>query len=106
MVTGNRVTNAARSAIRLENVNGGQAAGNTVQGYGLATGVNVFTPPPCCETMAQYQADFAQALLTPSSVSITTSGNSSSATAIPIQNLSTASGYPRLGVGSFAAAYG
>ena len=106
VVTGNRITNAARSAIRLENVNGGQATGNTVQGYGLAAGVNAFTPPPCCETLAQYQADFAQPLLTPSSVSITSSANSFSATAIPIQNLSTASGYPRLGVGSFAAAYG
>ena len=68
--------------------------------------MNVFAPPACCETLAQYQADFAQALLTPTSVSITSNGNVSSASANAVQNLSTASGYPRLGVGSFAAAYG
>ncbi|HWB86585.1 MAG TPA: hypothetical protein VG675_20750 [Bryobacteraceae bacterium] len=106
VVTGNRVTNAARSGIRLENVNGGQVTGNTMQGFGLAPNVNVFTAPACCETLTQYEADFVQALLTPASVSITSNGNSSSAAAISIQNLSTASAYPRLGVGSFVAAYG
>lgn len=105
-VTGNRVTNAARAAIRLENVNGGQVTGNTIQGFGLDPASNVFTAPACCETLAQYQADFAQALLTPSSISIASNGNSSSDATGLIQNLSTASGYPRLGVGSFAAAYG
>jgi uncharacterized protein (TIGR03437 family) len=106
VVTGNRVTNAARSAIRLENVNGGQITGNTIQGYGLAPGVNVFTPPACCETLAQYQADFAQAVLTPSSTSISSTGNRASNTTSLLQISSTANGYPRLGVGSFAAAYG
>ena len=105
-VTGNRITNASRSAIRLENVAAGQISGNTIQGYGLASTVNVFTQPACCETLAQYQADFAQAVLTPSSTSITASGNQSSGTASLIQNSSTVSGYPRLGLGSFAAAYG
>jgi uncharacterized protein (TIGR03437 family) len=106
VVTGNRVTNAARSGIRLENVNGGQIAGNIIQGYGLAPGVNVFTPPACCETLAQYETDFAQALLTPSSTSVTSTGNQVSGTTSLLQNSSTANGYPRLGVGSFAAAYG
>ena len=87
VVTGNRVTNAARTAIRLENVSGGQITGNTIQGFGLAPAVNVFTPPPCCETLAQYQADLGQAFLTPASASIATSGNSSSATAIAVQSL-------------------
>ncbi len=106
-VTGNRVTNSARSAVRLENVNVGQITGNTIQGFGLAPTVNVYNAPPgCCETLAQYEADFAQAVLTPSSVSITTNGNTSSGSGGAIQNSSTASGYPRLGTGSFAAAYG
>lgn len=106
-VTGNRVTNAARSAIRLENVNVGQITKNTIQGFGLEPTVNVYNAPPgCCETLAQYKSDFAQAILTPSSISITTSGNTSPATDVAIQNSSTASGYPRLGAGSFAAAYG
>ena len=106
VVTGNRVTNAARSAIRLENVNNGQMTGNAVQGFGLAPTVNVFSPPSCCETLAQYESDFAQALLTPTSVSITSSGNTSATAATVVQNLSTASAYPRLAVGSFVAAYG
>lgn len=105
-VTGNQVTNAARSAIRIENVDVGQVTGNTIQGFGLAPSVNVFTAPACCETLAQYQSDFAQAILTPSSVSVADGGNSTSASAIPLGNSSTASGYPRLAVGSFAAAYG
>jgi uncharacterized protein (TIGR03437 family) len=106
VVTGNRVTNAARSGIRLENVNGGQITGNTIQGYGLAPDVNAFTPPACCETLAQYETDFAKAVLTPTSTSITSTGNQVSDTTSLLQNYSTASGYPRLGVGSFAAAYG
>ena len=106
VVTGNRVTNAARTAIRLENVNGGQIQGNTIQGFGLAPAVNVFTAPSCCEVLSQYQADFAQAMLTPASVSVTAGSNTVSPVATLIQNLSTASGYPRLAVGSFAAAYG
>jgi uncharacterized protein (TIGR03437 family) len=105
-VTGNRVTNAARSGIRLENVNGGQITGNTIQGYGLAPDVNAFTPPACCETLAQYESDFAQAVLTPTSTSIASTGNQVSNTTSLLQISSTANGYPRLGVGSFAAAYG
>lgn len=106
-VTGNRVTNAARSAIRLENVATGQITNNTIQGYGIAPTVNAFSQPACCETLAQYEADFAQAVLSPSSTSITSTNNqTSSSVAALIQNSSTANGYPRLGVGSFAAAYG
>ncbi len=74
-VTENRITNAARSGIRLENVATGQITNNTVQGYGLAPTVNAFTQPACCETLAQYEADFGQAILSPSSTSITSTGN-------------------------------
>ncbi len=105
-VTGNRVTNSARSAIRLENVNTGAITGNVIQGFGLAPAVNVFTAPSCCETLAQYQADFAQAVLTPSSLAVSVANNTSRGAGSLLVNASTASGYPRLGVGSFAAAYG
>jgi hypothetical protein len=105
-VTGNRITNSARTAIRLENVNTGDISGNVIQGFGLAPAVNLFTAPTCCETFAQYQADFAQAVLTPSSTGVSIAGNSSSGSGSLLVNASTASGYPRLGAGSFAAAYG
>ncbi len=106
-VTGNRITNAARSAIRLENVAAGQIANNTIQGYGLAASANVFTQPACCETLAQYQTDFSQAILTPSSTSIASTNNQTSSNTTTLnQSLSTASYYPRLGVGSFAATGG
>jgi uncharacterized protein (TIGR03437 family) len=106
IVMNNRVTDAARSAIRLENVSGAQISGNVVQGFGLAPAVNAFTAPACCETLAQYENDFGQAILTPSSPSAILAGNQTLAASTLIQNLSSASGYPRLGVGSFAAAYG
>jgi uncharacterized protein (TIGR03437 family) len=105
-VKANIVTNAARSAIRMENVSGGQISGNTMQGFGLAPTVNAYNAPACCETLTQYEADFAQALLTPASTSITSNGNPSLAAATLVQSFSSASGYPRLGTGSFAAAYG
>ena len=106
MVTANRVTNSARSAIRLENVNGGQISSNVIQGWGAAPTVNVYNAPSCCETLAQYEADFTQVILTPSSISTTVSTNRTSDTSTLNVNASTASGYPRLGAGSFAAAYG
>jgi uncharacterized protein (TIGR03437 family) len=105
-VSGNRITNSARSAIRLENVNTGAINNNVIQGFGLAPAVNVFSAPTCCETLAQYQADFGQAILSPSSISISASGNQSGDAHALVVNASTANGYPRLGVGSFAAAYG
>ena len=105
-VTGNRITNSARSAIRLENVNTGAITGNVVQGFGLAPTVNNYTQPTCCETFAQYQADFAQAVLAPNSVAVTVANNTTGDAGNLIVNASTANGFPRLGVGSFAAAYG
>jgi uncharacterized protein (TIGR03437 family) len=90
----------------LENVNTGTINNNVIQGFGLAPAVNVFSAPTCCETLAQYQADFGQAILSPSSISISSSGNQSGDAHALVVNASTANGYPRLGVGSFAAAYG
>lgn len=105
-VANNRITNSARSAIRLENVNTGAITGNSIQGFGLAPTVNVYNPPNCCETLTQYQTDFGSAVLTPSSIGISNAANSSSDAHTLVVNASTASGYPRLGTGSFAAAYG
>jgi uncharacterized protein (TIGR03437 family) len=105
-VTNNRITNSARSAIRLENVNSGQIMGNVAQGYGLAPSVNAFLVPSCCESLAAYEADFAQAILMPTSLGMSASGNQSGGAGSIVVSLSTASGYPRLGTGSFAAAYG
>ncbi len=105
-VTGNRITQSGRSAIRLENVNSGQISGNTIQGFGLAPTTNVYNAPACCETLTEYQADFMEAILTTSSISTTPSTNTTSGVSTLNINASTASGYPRLGVGSFAAAYG
>jgi len=106
VVTGNRITNAARSAIRMENVDGGQMTNNVVQGFGLSPTENVFTAPACCETLAQYQADFALAFLTPTSSSVTSAGNQTLPPATAIANLSTASYLPRLATGSIAVAFG
>lgn len=105
-VSGNRITNSARSAIRLENVNTGQITGNVMQGFGLSPSVNAFTPPSCCETVAQYVKDFAEALLMPSSVGMAVSNNQSGGVSSIVVSSSTASGYPRLGTGSLAAAQG
>ncbi len=105
-VIGNRVTSSARSAIRLENVNTGEITSNVIQSYGLSPSVNAYNAPTCCETLAQYQADFQQPVLTPHSTQVTLNGNTTADVNNLVVNVSTASGLPRLGVGSFAAAYG
>jgi uncharacterized protein (TIGR03437 family) len=105
-VTNNRVTNAARTGIRLQNVAGGDVTGNVIHGYGLTAGANVWQLPPCCETMAQFVSDFAQPLLSTNSL-LTVSGNTAVADSNnAIANVSSASGFPRLAVSSWAVAYG
>ncbi len=83
-----------------------RSAGILCRAFGLAPSQNTFTAPACCETLAQYHADFAQAILSPHSVQISTPGNNVGDSGSLLVNASTASGYPRLGAGSFAAAYG
>jgi uncharacterized protein (TIGR03437 family) len=105
-VTGNRITNSPRTAIRLENVNGGQITGNAVQAYGLAPTTNVYLIPSCCETSARYQADFKQAILTTNTLGVTTSGNTTDSNP-PLAIGSTASyTIPKVAPGSLAFAYG
>jgi uncharacterized protein (TIGR03437 family) len=103
--TGNRVTNSPRTAIRLENVSGGTVTGNTIQGFGLAPSANVYLIPPCCESMAQYIADFAMAILTNSGL-YTAAPNTVGDTGNLISTVSSASYFPKVAPGSFAVAYG
>src|SRR5260221_1033366 len=107
VVSGNRVTNSPRTAIRLENVNGGAVSDNTIQGYGLAPKTNVYLIPGCCETLAQYEADFTMPLLMTNTASVTSSGNSMiTATSNLLTIRSTPSYVPKVSPGSVALASG
>jgi uncharacterized protein (TIGR03437 family) len=105
IVTGNRVTNSPRTAIRLENVSGGTITGNTIQGYGLAPTANVYAIPPCCESLAQYLSDFTMAVLTNNGLYTSSPNTISDATGL-ISTVSSASYFPKLAAGSFVVAYG
>jgi uncharacterized protein (TIGR03437 family) len=105
IVTGNRVTNSPRTAIRLENVSGGTITNNTIQGFGLAPAANVYVIPPCCESMAQYLSDFTMAVLTDNGLYTSTPNNISDAGGL-LSTVSSASYFPKLAAGSFVVAYG
>ena len=105
IVTGNRVTNSPRTAIRLENVSGGTIANNMIQGFGLAPSANVYLIPPCCESMAQYLSDFTMAVLTNSGLYTSTPNTISDATGL-LSTVSSAGYFPRVAAGSFAVAFG
>lgn len=106
-VTGNRVTNSNRSAIRFENVSGGNISGNIVQGSGLNPSLNLYTLPGCCETQAQYLADFSMPVLATDSQAITNANNAITANLSNLISISsTASGSPKVAQGSIVAAYG
>ncbi len=106
-VSGNRVTNSPRTAIRLENVNGGAVSDNIMQGYGLAPKTNVYLIPACCETLAQYEADFTMPLLLTNTASVTNSGNSSAADPGNLLAVGSAASFsPKLAPGSIAVATG
>lgn len=104
-VTGNRVTNSPRTAIRLENVAGGNLTDNTIQGFGLNPAANVYLIPPCCETMAQYIADFAMPVLSTNSL-LTISGNASTDSGTLVSTVSSAGYFPRVAVDSWVVAFG
>ncbi len=106
-VSGNRVTNSNRSAIRFENVNGGNISNNIIQGSGLNPSLNLYTIPGCCETQAQYLADFSMPVLATNSQAITASNNAITANLSNLISISsTASGSPKVAQGSIVAAYG
>ena len=104
-VTGNRVTNSPRTAIRLENVAGGNLTDNVIQGFGLSAAANVYAIPPCCETMAQYVADFAMPVLSTNSL-LTVSGNASTDSSTLVSTVSSAGYFPRVAVDSWVVAFG
>src|SRR5580704_14143633 len=105
-ITGNLVTNAPRTGIRVENVTGGTVTGNTIQGYGLAATTQVYYAPSCCETVAQYEADFKQAVVVDSSTGVTNNANvSSTATGTLISSGSAASYFPKVAPDSLVTAF-
>ena len=107
VVDGNRVTNSPRTAIRLENVNGGDVSGNILQGYGLAPKINVYLIPGCCETLAQYEADFTMPLLLTNTVSVTNTANSTTPDSSNLITIGSAASFsPKLAPGSIAVARG
>ncbi len=105
IVSGNRVTNSPRTAIRLENVSGGTITNNTIQGFGLAPSANVYQIPPCCESMAQYLSDFTMAVLTNNGLYASTPNTISDASGL-LSTVSSASYFPRVAAGSFVVAFG
>ncbi len=106
VITGNLVTNAPRTGIRVENVTGGTVTGNTIQGYGLAAATQVYYAPSCCETVAQYEADFKQAVVVDSSTGVTNNANvSSAATGTLISSASAASYFPKVAPDSLVTAF-
>jgi uncharacterized protein (TIGR03437 family) len=103
-ITGNFVTNSVRTAIRMENVAGGEITGNTVLNYAQQPTDYLWYLPACCETLAQAQADFKLPVLVTNSTSVTNSNNTTSGSWIA--NVSNADGGYRLAPESIAVAYG
>jgi uncharacterized protein (TIGR03437 family) len=106
-LSGNRVTNSPRSALRMQNVNVGTISNNTIQGFGTDASTNLWDVSNCaaCETMAQWISDFQTAVVIPASNTVVTStGNTSSGASLGIG--SNANGSPRIAPDSIAAAYG
>jgi uncharacterized protein (TIGR03437 family) len=104
-VANNRISNSARSAIRLQNVAGGDASRNVVQGSGLNPSTNLFALPACCETQAQFVTDFSQPVLTTGSL-LTVAGNTTADSSGTVAAVSTASYFPKLAPATWAVAYG
>ena len=75
VVTGNRITNSSRSAIRLDNVNGGRINNNDIQGFGQDPNTNVFLIPKCCQTEEEFVADFKRAVVVTNNVGVTRGNN-------------------------------
>jgi len=103
-ITGNFVTNSIRTGIRMENVTGGQVTSNTILNYALQPTDYLWNLPGCCETQAQLEADFLEAVLVTNSTSVTNLNNPT--TGQWIANVSNADGGYRLAPESIAVAYG
>jgi uncharacterized protein (TIGR03437 family) len=91
--------------VRVENVTRGSITGNTIAGHSLAPADFVYNLPSCCETAAQYIADFRQPILVTNSLLVSSSSNTVSAgTASVIANGSSASYSPKVAAGSLVIA--
>ena len=104
-VANNRVSNSPRTAIRLQNVAGGDASRNIIQGFGSNPSMNLFAIPACCQTQAQYLTDFAQSLLTTGSL-LTVANNTASDATGTVASVSSASYATKLAPATYAVAYG
>jgi uncharacterized protein (TIGR03437 family) len=103
-VTNNFVTNSVHSGIRLDNVSTGQITGNTVLNYGTDPTSFPFYPPGCCETLAQWQTEFGQAIVSSSDTALNNANNT--ITGGYIANVSDADAGYRLAPETIAVAYG
>jgi uncharacterized protein (TIGR03437 family) len=105
-IQNNLISNSPRSGIRVENVASGQAANNNIIGYGLAATSNVYNAPSCCETLAQYEADFRQPVIVMSSTGFSNSSNTSTTDAgTLIAGVSAASYSAKVAPGSLVTAF-
>lgn len=105
-IQNNLISNTPRSAIRVENTAAGQVNGNVVEGYGTAANNEVYYAPFCCETVAQYEADFKQAVVVLNSTGFGAPSNTTAATAGGlISSVSAASYFPKAAPESLVTAF-
>lgn len=105
-IQNNVISNASRSAIRVENVASGQIASNSFQGYGLNATQDVYYAPSCCETVAQYKADFQQPLVVLNSTNVASPSNLGAESPVRlITGVSAASYVPKVAPDSLVAAF-
>jgi len=105
-IQNNLVSNAPRSAIRVENTSSGQVTGNSIQGYGSGATADVYYAPSCCETVAQYQSDFVQPVVVMNSAGVANSSNTAaSGEGALISSVSVASYFPKAAPGSLVGGF-
>jgi len=103
-ITGNFVSNSARSGIRMENVAGGQITGNTLLNNGLQP-TDYLWYLPCCESLAQVEAEFAQPVVVLSSSAVNNANNTTTGQYV-MHESSADRAVNRLAPGSVAVAIG
>lgn len=104
-ITRNLVTNTPRSGIRVQSLNGGTIAGNTILSADLqpASYIDLFSAS-WGETLQQIEADFAQPIVIADSTGVTNSNNTT--TGSILTSASNSSGSVKLAPQSIAVAYG
>lgn len=105
-IMNNFVSNAPRTGIRVENVAGLQLTGNNIQGYGASATTDVYYAPSCCETVAQYEADFQKPVIVMSSTGVTNASNATAASpSALVTGVSAASYFPKVAPDSLVTAF-